>query len=85
MHTTITCLARILMLEDQGDSNPTANAAYAPPDSRRIQADTGIRIISDATEYSDVNSLFASTFNQTDKHLEAKDAVASDMMALKQA
>ena len=83
-HTTNTCRTRIRMLEDQGDSNPTSNAANAPLDSKLSQADTDISSISDATDYSNVTSLLSYTFNIMGNYPEANDTVASDLMALNQ-
>ena len=72
------------MLEDQGDSKPTANADNAPPDSNIIQDDTDIRRISNATGYSDVTSILAYDFNLMCNYPEAKDAVAAALMSLNQ-
>ena len=73
------------MLEEQGYYKSTDNAAGALPDPNRSQADTDIRIISDATDSSYINSLLESTFNLMVNHPEAKDAVASALMDINQA
>ena len=73
------------MLEDQGDSKPTANEDDAPTDSNSSKADTDISSISDATDSSDVISLLAYAFNIMGNHLEAKDAVVASLMTLNQA
>ena len=72
------------MLEEQGYYKSTDNAAGALPDPNRSQADTDIRIISDATDSSYINSLLESTFNIMGDNIAAKDAVSSALMALNQ-
>ena len=75
------------MLEDHSDSKPTANADYYPTDSNIRKTDTDISRITDVNGSSDVNSLLLSAFNIMNLmggHLEAKDAVAADLMVLSQ-
>ena len=83
-HTANTCRTRIRMMEDQGDSNPTANRYDAPPDSNSIQDNTDISSISDATYSSDMTSLLASAFNLMSNHPEGNDTVTSALMGLNQ-
>ena len=72
------------MLEDQGYSNTTANTADDPTNYNSSQAETDIRRISDATDTSYITSLLAPAFNIIGNHPDAKEAVASDLMALNQ-
>ena len=85
MQTTDTCRTPIRMMEYQSDLDPTANTADAPPDSNISQADNDISIISDTNYSSKITSLLDSVFNIIGNHPEAKDAVASALMALNQA
>ena len=73
------------MLEDQGDSKPTANKDDAPTDSNSSKADTDISSTRDATDYSDVTSLLSYAFNVMGDHLDAKDSVVAYLMTLNQA
>ena len=72
------------MMDYQGDFNPTANAGDDPPKYNISQSETDISIISDATYSSNITSILASAFNLMGNHPEAKEAVASDLMAINQ-
>ena len=75
------------MLNDKSDYKLTVNGDYALPNSNNSQYDTDISRITDVNDSSDVNSLLLSAFNIMNLmggHLEAKDAVAADLMVLSQ-
>ena len=72
------------MIDDQGDSKSTANAADAPSGSNNSQADTDSSSISNSIDSSDVTSLLISALDFMGDYPDARYDFSAALIALNQ-